>query len=100
MRFVVGSLVELWSAQEQLWAEARASLDAYPSREESAHVLKAHRRMLTAIEAGRGDRAPSAPPATTSPPPRPCSPTASTTSSSTCSSARARESDAPLAHRL
>jgi GntR family transcriptional repressor for pyruvate dehydrogenase complex len=57
MRFVVGSLVELWSAQEQLWAEDRASLDAYPSLKESSHVLTAHRRILGAIEAGRATSA-------------------------------------------
>jgi GntR family transcriptional regulator, transcriptional repressor for pyruvate dehydrogenase complex len=56
-RFVVGSLVELWSAQELLWAESRASVDAYPSQSESADVVKAHRRILRAIEAGRATSA-------------------------------------------
>jgi GntR family transcriptional repressor for pyruvate dehydrogenase complex len=99
MRFLVGSLVELWSAQEQLWAETRASLDTYPSHEESAHVLKAHRRMLTAIEAGRTTAAE-----------RAARDHLAATQALLAdrfddvvinlSSARARESDAPLAHRL
>jgi GntR family transcriptional repressor for pyruvate dehydrogenase complex len=99
MRFVVGSLVELWSAQEQLWAEDRASIDTYPSEEESAHVLKAHRRILTAIEAGR---------------PGPAERAARDHLAATqtwlqdrfddvvinLSSARARQGDSPLPHRL
>jgi len=99
MRFVVGSLVELGSAQEQLWAEDRASLDAYPSREESGHVLSAHRRILGAIEAGR---APSAE--------RAARDHLAATQQLleerfddiviNLSSARARQGDSPLPHRL
>src|SRR5438132_466635 len=38
IRFVVGSLVSLWSAQEELWAETVARQGEYPSAEDSRSV--------------------------------------------------------------
>ena len=57
IRTVVGSLVALWSAQEERWAKALASRDRYPSDLDMREVIKAHRRILREIEAGRAEKA-------------------------------------------
>ena len=51
MRYVVGSLTRLWTAQEEAWAQALAPLGEYP--EDTAAVLKTHRRLAAEIAAGR-----------------------------------------------
>jgi GntR family transcriptional regulator, transcriptional repressor for pyruvate dehydrogenase complex len=56
IRYVVGSLVRLWTAQEERWARSVAG-DGYPSEGDTAQVVKAHRRILKAIEAGRSAEA-------------------------------------------
>jgi GntR family transcriptional regulator, transcriptional repressor for pyruvate dehydrogenase complex len=53
MRHVVGSLVALWSAQEEAWAESLSRRGAYPSDLEAREVVKAHQRILDRIAAGR-----------------------------------------------
>jgi DNA-binding FadR family transcriptional regulator len=57
IRTTVGSLVALWSAQEEVWARSLASRDRYPSDLDTREVTKAHRRMLEHIEAGRAEKA-------------------------------------------
>ena len=57
IRYVVGSLVALWSAQEERWARSVASQDRYPSEVDTREVIRAHRRMLKEIEEGRPDKA-------------------------------------------
>jgi GntR family transcriptional repressor for pyruvate dehydrogenase complex len=57
IRYTVGSLVALWSAQEEVWARSLASRDRYPSDLDTREVVKAHRRLLDQIEAGRADKA-------------------------------------------
>jgi DNA-binding FadR family transcriptional regulator len=57
IRYTVGSLVALWSAQEELWARSLASRDRYPSDLDTSEVVKAHRRLLEQIEAGRAEKA-------------------------------------------
>jgi DNA-binding FadR family transcriptional regulator len=57
MRYLVGSLVALWTAQEELWVQSLASQDDYPSADEAGQVVAAHRRILSQIDAGRPDAA-------------------------------------------
>lgn len=57
IRYVISSLVALWTAQEQSWAENRAALGKYPSAASSRSALKAHRRIVEEIESGHADRA-------------------------------------------
>jgi DNA-binding FadR family transcriptional regulator len=57
VRSVVRTLVALWSAQEQAWAEERVRTGSYPSATEVAEVVKTHRKLVEAIEAGRPDAA-------------------------------------------
>ena len=52
VRHIVGSLVALWSAQEQTWAQARDERGEYPSEDDARQALRAHRR-LEEIAAGR-----------------------------------------------
>jgi GntR family transcriptional repressor for pyruvate dehydrogenase complex len=52
VRYVVGSLVELWTAQEEAWAESVSRRGEYPSEDATA-VLRAHRRLLKEIAGGR-----------------------------------------------
>jgi GntR family transcriptional regulator, transcriptional repressor for pyruvate dehydrogenase complex len=52
MRHVVGSLVTLWSAQEQAWAEVMSGRGEYPTREESVEALQVHERIAEQIAAG------------------------------------------------
>lgn len=52
VRYVVSSLVALWSAQEQAWAEALARRGEYPSPAEAEQVIRTHRRIRHEIAAG------------------------------------------------
>ena len=56
VRFVVRSLVALWSAQEQQWAAALTKRGEYPSVAEARGAVRTHRRMVDEIAAGE-DRA-------------------------------------------
>lgn len=51
-RLAVGSLTQLWSAQEEAWAESLASRGQYPEVAQRREVLRAHSRVTEAIEAG------------------------------------------------
>jgi GntR family transcriptional repressor for pyruvate dehydrogenase complex len=55
VRYVVGSLTTLWTAQEEAWAEELAPRGEYPS--DTAAVVAAHRRLLDEIAAGRAAEA-------------------------------------------
>lgn len=57
VRSVVSSLVALWSAQEQAWAEALTTRGEYPSSHEARHVVRTHQRIVDAIAAGDADEA-------------------------------------------
>lgn len=57
VRSVVSSLVALWSAQEQAWAEALTTRGEYPSNNEARHVVRTHQRIVDAIAAGDADEA-------------------------------------------
>ncbi|WP_426574461.1 FadR/GntR family transcriptional regulator [Aquihabitans sp. McL0605] len=52
LRSVIRSLVALWSAQEEAWAESRSSRGEYPSVAEARAVVRTHGRIADAIEAG------------------------------------------------
>jgi DNA-binding FadR family transcriptional regulator len=56
-RHVVGSLVALWSAQEQAWAEVMTRRGEYPSKAEAARAVRAHQRITDEIEAGHAAEA-------------------------------------------
>jgi GntR family transcriptional repressor for pyruvate dehydrogenase complex len=51
VRYVVGSLTTLWTAQEEAWAEELAPRGEYPS--DTQAVVTAHRRLVAEIAAGR-----------------------------------------------
>ncbi|WP_026402028.1 FadR/GntR family transcriptional regulator [Actinomadura rifamycini] len=53
VRYIVSSLVALWSAQEVTWAEALTRRGEYPSREEAESVVGVHGRIRDEIAAGR-----------------------------------------------
>jgi DNA-binding FadR family transcriptional regulator len=53
IRHVVGSLVALWSAQEQAWAEAMTRRGQYPEPAEAARAVHIHRRIAGEIAAGQ-----------------------------------------------
>ena len=53
VRHVVGSLVALWSAQEQAWAEAMTRRGDYPAAAEAAAAVGVHRRIAGEIAAGQ-----------------------------------------------
>ena len=57
VRHVVGSLVALWSAQEQTWAEAMTERGEYPSPQEAARAVATHRRICDEIAAGHAAEA-------------------------------------------
>jgi DNA-binding FadR family transcriptional regulator len=57
IRYAVGSYVALWSAQEEAWAEARTRHGEYPSEIEAEEAVRAHRRLVEEIAAGRADEA-------------------------------------------
>lgn len=52
IRHVVGSLVALWSAQEQAWAEVMTGRGEYPSKAEAGRAVRAHQRIADEIVAG------------------------------------------------
>ena len=53
IRHVVGSLVTLWSAQEQAWAEAMTRRGQYPAPDVATHAVRVHRRIAGEIAAGQ-----------------------------------------------
>ena len=55
IRFVVRSLVALWSAQERQWAAAVSRRGEYPSPSEARGAVRTHRRLVDDIAAGRAD---------------------------------------------
>lgn len=55
MRYVIRSLVALWSAQEQRWAEKLSGHGEYPSPAAARGVVRTHRRLVDEIAAGRAD---------------------------------------------
>jgi GntR family transcriptional repressor for pyruvate dehydrogenase complex len=57
MRYVVRSLVALWSAQEKQWAATRIRLGEYPSPAEARGAVRTHRRLVDEIAAGRAEEA-------------------------------------------
>jgi DNA-binding FadR family transcriptional regulator len=57
IRHVVGSLVTLWSAQEQAWAEAMTVRGRYPAPDVAADAVRIHRRIAAEIAAGQAGNA-------------------------------------------
>lgn len=57
VRHVIGTLVTLWSAQEQTWAEAMTKQGEYPSPREASRAVSAHRHIAEEIAAGRAENA-------------------------------------------
>jgi DNA-binding FadR family transcriptional regulator len=57
VRHVVSTLVALWSAQEENWAEVVSRRGEYPSERDAASVVGVHRRILGHIAAGDASEA-------------------------------------------
>ncbi|MFD8099235.1 FadR/GntR family transcriptional regulator [Nocardia sp. XZ_19_231] len=57
VRYVVSTLVALWSAQEQAWAEATTRRGEYPSEADAHDAVRFHRRLVEEIAAGRAEEA-------------------------------------------
>ena len=57
VRYVVSSLVALWSAQEETWAEALTRRGEYPSVSQAESAVRTHRRIAEEIAAGRAAEA-------------------------------------------
>ncbi len=57
IRYVVSSLVALWSAQEEAWAEVLTQRGEYPNEHESSEAVRTHRRIAADIAAGRAQAA-------------------------------------------
>lgn len=57
LRHVVGSLVTLWSAQEEAWAKAMTVRGEYPSPAQAGQAVSVHRRITDEIAAGRAQQA-------------------------------------------
>lgn len=57
IRHLIGSLVTLWSAQEQAWAQAMTVRGQYPTPAVAAQAVGVHRRIAGEIAAGRADAA-------------------------------------------
>jgi GntR family transcriptional repressor for pyruvate dehydrogenase complex len=57
VRHLIASLVALWSAQEETWAEALTARGEYPSAAEAGDVVRVHRRLTEEIEAGNVEEA-------------------------------------------
>ena len=53
VRYVVSSLVTLWSAQEEAWAEVLTRRGEYPSEAEAQEAVRTHRKIADKIAAGR-----------------------------------------------
>jgi GntR family transcriptional regulator, transcriptional repressor for pyruvate dehydrogenase complex len=51
---LVGSLVTLWTAQEEVWASSLSAGGEYPDARRRRDSVNAHRKLLTAIEGGDG----------------------------------------------
>jgi DNA-binding FadR family transcriptional regulator len=54
---LTGSLEAVWSTQERHWAKQTTSEGAYPAAADQREVLRAHRRIASAIEQGDADGA-------------------------------------------
>lgn len=52
LTLIVGSLTALWSSQEAAWAAAAQSGDTYPEVHLRRAVVRAHRKMVAAIDRG------------------------------------------------
>lgn len=52
LRLVAGALAALWSSQEEDWADQVTASAEYPVPKLRSEVVKAHRRLVEAIEAG------------------------------------------------
>jgi DNA-binding FadR family transcriptional regulator len=52
IQHLMGTLVTLWSAQEQTWAEAMTQRGEYPSPQEAARAVSTHRHIAEKIAAG------------------------------------------------
>lgn len=52
LRLTVGTLVTLWSTQESAWAEGAEARHAFPDRQLRMVSLRAHRKLVDAIERG------------------------------------------------
>jgi DNA-binding FadR family transcriptional regulator len=57
VRYVVSSLVALWSAQEESWAEVLTRRGEYPQDPESKEAVRAHKRIVAEIAAGNAEEA-------------------------------------------
>ena len=57
VRYIVTSLVALWSAQEEKWAESMSNRGEYPSEVDAEAVIRTHQRILREIVAGRASEA-------------------------------------------
>ena len=57
VRYVVRSLVALWSTQEQQWAAIVAKRGEYPSISQARSAVRTHRRLVDEIAAGHADEA-------------------------------------------
>lgn len=57
VRYVVSSLVALWSAQEQTWAEVLTRRGEYPTPREADSAVRAHERITEEIAAGNDEQA-------------------------------------------
>ncbi|WP_216898491.1 FadR/GntR family transcriptional regulator [Nocardia alni] len=57
VRYVVSSLVALWSSQEEAWAEVLTKRGEYPSETESGEAVRIHRRITAEIAAGNDSEA-------------------------------------------
>jgi DNA-binding GntR family transcriptional regulator len=57
VRYIVSSLVALWSAQEQTWAEVLTRRGEYPTPQEADSAVRAHERITEEIAAGNDEQA-------------------------------------------
>lgn len=57
LRLTVGTLVTLWSTQESAWAEGAEARHAFPDRHLRLAALRAHRKLVDAIERGDANEA-------------------------------------------
>lgn len=57
IRYVVSTLVTLWSAQEEAWAEVLTRRGEYPYQSERAEAVHTHERIVEEIAAGRASEA-------------------------------------------
>jgi DNA-binding FadR family transcriptional regulator len=57
LRLTVGTLLTLWSTQESAWAEGAEARHAFPDRHLRLTALRAHRKLVDAIERGDASEA-------------------------------------------